>query len=121
MNRTYIYVATDGNYGDANDMILVETTNFTQDDWVELHNAPDHRRLQEAVRLREAHIEAPTPMSDDEIIAAAITIFPDAELGEDNEGQRIIYTGIYRACVTCDKPLTNTAKPWCSHYCEDNA
>ena len=32
----------------------------------------------------------------DTIIGTIRAVFPDAEVGEDNEGQIVIYTGIYQ-------------------------
>ena len=36
------------------------------------------------------------PTSVDSLMATVRTVFPDAELGEDMEGQLIIYTGLYQ-------------------------
>ena len=33
-------------------------------------------------------------MKFDDIMKAVLNIFPDAELGEDNDGQLVIYTGL---------------------------
>ena len=33
-------------------------------------------------------------MKFDEIMRKVLTMFPDAELGEDNDGQLVIYTGL---------------------------
>ena len=41
----------------------------------------------------EEHI--PESMIVDRVIQSALTLFPDAEIGEDNDGQIVIYTGIY--------------------------
>ena len=38
----------------------------------------------------------PEPMSEDEIISLALEHWPDAMLGEDNDGQIIIYTGVFQ-------------------------
>lgn len=32
----------------------------------------------------------------DEVLAKILSILPDAEIGEDNEGQILVYTGIYQ-------------------------
>ena len=42
-------------------------------------------------------------MTFDEVMRRALQEFPDAELGRDNEGQLVIYTGLYPSggSVTC--------------------
>ena len=35
-----------------------------------------------------------TPKTLDELFESVLTVFPDADFGEDNDGQIIIYTGV---------------------------
>ena len=39
-----MYFAADGSYGDATDMLIVDTDLFTQEDWDEIDNASDSER-----------------------------------------------------------------------------
>ena len=48
MNHKLIYVAADGNFGDATDMLLVNSDGFTDEDWQSLSDCPDRYRLEEA-------------------------------------------------------------------------
>lgn len=53
------YFATDGNYGDAEDILIIDTDLFTQEDWEEIESQPDYDRLETAqeiynTRLKEA-------------------------------------------------------------------
>lgn len=45
------YFATDGNYGDANGLVLVDTTNWTEDDWLLIEDAHDSERADMAERI----------------------------------------------------------------------
>ena len=36
------------------------------------------------------------PQTFDELMALALSILPNCELGEDNDGQIVIYTGCYQ-------------------------
>ncbi len=45
------YFAADGNYGDATDGVIVDTTDFTEEDWEKIENAPDEQRVHIAVRI----------------------------------------------------------------------
>lgn len=42
-------------------------------------------------------------MTFDEIMRRMLEVFPDAELGEDSDGQLVVYTGLVsRFTVTCE-------------------
>jgi len=45
--RTH-YFATDGNYGDANGILLVNTENWLARDWVQIEDSTDSTRIQTA-------------------------------------------------------------------------
>jgi hypothetical protein len=40
------YFAADGNYGDASDCVVVDTSDFTDSDWEELGNLGDNGRME---------------------------------------------------------------------------
>ena len=42
-------------------------------------------------------------MKFDDIMRKVLTMFPDAELGEDSEGQLIVYTGLECSCIQGDE------------------
>ncbi len=44
------YFAEDGNYGSAENMIIVHTDDFNRDDWEQIETAPDSLRM-EVVKL----------------------------------------------------------------------
>ena len=45
------YFAQDGNYGDATELIIVDTTNWTEDDWLLIEDATDSERADMAERI----------------------------------------------------------------------
>lgn len=45
------YFATDGNYGDARDLWVVETDEFTADDYEDIDRAPDYLRVAKALTI----------------------------------------------------------------------
>lgn len=49
----YMYFATDGNYGDATDIVIVDTTEWTEDDFQLIEDASDSERAEIATRLDE--------------------------------------------------------------------
>jgi len=38
------YFASDGNYGDAEGLVVIDTTSWTADEWDIIENTPDDRR-----------------------------------------------------------------------------
>lgn len=52
---THHYFSPDGNFGDANGLIIVETTDWTDNDWVDLEEARDYERPQAAEAISERH------------------------------------------------------------------
>lgn len=44
MEQQY-YFAEDGNYGDATNIVIVDTTEWTEEDWNEVEEAPDYERV----------------------------------------------------------------------------
>jgi len=47
------YFAQDGNWGSAEEILLVDTTNWTEEDWELIEDATDSERGQIAQRLSE--------------------------------------------------------------------
>lgn len=45
------YFAQDGNYGSATELIIVDTTNWTEDDWLLIEDATDSERADMAERI----------------------------------------------------------------------
>jgi hypothetical protein len=45
------YFATDGSYGSADSMEVLDTTKWTEADWEEIFEAYDHNRLEVAVEI----------------------------------------------------------------------
>ena len=51
------YFAPDGNYGYANGMVVLDTTNWTGADWAELDEALDWDRVAVATSIANRHNE----------------------------------------------------------------
>ena len=49
MSNTYF--TQDGTYGDAEDILVVDTTNWTEDDWERVGEVPDSIRLLTAYNI----------------------------------------------------------------------
>jgi hypothetical protein len=47
------YFATDGNYGDATELIIVDTTNWSESDWQLIEDSHDSERSDVAQRISE--------------------------------------------------------------------
>lgn len=50
-NKQLHYFASDGNYGAADNVYIVETTHWTGDDWLELEEAYDLERIDVAMKI----------------------------------------------------------------------
>jgi len=67
--NNYTYFAADGNYGDAADLLLVESDTFTADDFEDIDRRSDHYRAVEAELLaseRNRHHGNAIAISNDE-------------------------------------------------------
>jgi hypothetical protein len=53
------YFAMDGNYGDADGIVLVETSTFSESEWTEIEEASDHERANLAVEISDRHKPEP--------------------------------------------------------------
>ena len=51
MDTTLLYVATDGSYGDATDLLIVNSHAFIPEDWESLDNVDDRYRQEEAAEI----------------------------------------------------------------------
>lgn len=78
-----MYVSPDGNYGDADGLVLIDCTDWTDDDVIDMDAARDDVRPSQAAALAAAHNREPIVwawLTDDEAaqvhdtLAAAITI-----------------------------------------------
>lgn len=49
------YFATDGNYGDATDILIVHTDQFTEADWEQIEQAPDAHRAMVAEMIAQRY------------------------------------------------------------------
>lgn len=49
------YFAMDGNYGDADGIVLVETSTFSEDEWTEIEYASDNERATLAMEIADRH------------------------------------------------------------------
>jgi len=54
-NLQYHYFAEDGNYGDATNLVTLETTDFTNDDWELMGIAPESDRLALAYAIKSKY------------------------------------------------------------------
>ena len=51
----YAYFAPDGSYGMADDMLVIDTAAFTDDDWFDIDMARDNERAEVAARIAMKH------------------------------------------------------------------
>jgi len=51
------------------------------------------------------------PLTEDEVMRRMLQVFPDAELGQDNEGQLVVYTGLYPAGFVTTTERTYAPEP----------
>lgn len=49
------YFGSDGNYGDAVGIVVVDTSTWTEDDWDAIESAPDYRRAVTALSIAKTH------------------------------------------------------------------
>ena len=45
------YFAADGSYGDATGLVIIDTSNLTEEDWLTIEEASDSERAQVAATL----------------------------------------------------------------------
>ena len=59
------YFASDGSYRDAEGIIVVDTTDWTEDEWSLINDAPDSERAAVAAQLEREHYDQPElPLSE---------------------------------------------------------
>jgi hypothetical protein len=51
------YFAYDGNYGDADGIVILDTYRFTDEDWDLLEVTPDHERGQAAQEIADRYAD----------------------------------------------------------------
>lgn len=49
----YLYVAQDGNYGDPHGLLIVDTADWTSDDWYDLEMTKDQERVTKALEINK--------------------------------------------------------------------
>lgn len=49
------YFATDGSYGSADDLVVLDVSNWTEDDWRDVDDAGDNDRIDVARRINRRH------------------------------------------------------------------
>ena len=50
-----VYFADDGSYGEVNNLTVLNTSQWTGDDWLMVASAPDGQRLPIAIRIGEKY------------------------------------------------------------------
>lgn len=83
----YTYFAADGNFGDAQDLILVDTDTFQSDDWDYLLNLSDSDRSTEAYAMA---------VNRDRIAGDAVVV-PENERAQMNETLEAVITFLTRS------------------------
>ena len=51
IDNSTTYFALDGNYGEAQGMVVIDTTKWSEDDWTQIDEASDSERAQIALDL----------------------------------------------------------------------
>lgn len=51
------YFATDGNYGDGEDILLIDTDLFTDEDWINISEELDYYRIDLAKSIYEQRLK----------------------------------------------------------------
>jgi len=49
------YFATDGNYGDAEGIVIIDTQSWTEDEWTIIDETPDRQRASVALSLSKSN------------------------------------------------------------------
>lgn len=57
--RASTYFATDGSYGTAHNLEIIDTSSWTDEDWAEVENASDDRRADTASAIAQRYLNAP--------------------------------------------------------------
>jgi hypothetical protein len=55
------YFAVDGNFGNAEGLVTIDTSDWTEDEWFAIDDASDSDRIRVALELAEAHDEEIQP------------------------------------------------------------
>lgn len=61
---TTTYFAADGNYGDAEGLVMIDTTDWTEDEWMTIEYAPENERARIAQELEREVNDQPTLFDD---------------------------------------------------------
>ena len=65
---TIHYFAFDGNYGNADGIVLVRTDDWQEQDWTEIENATDSERASVAIEISRQYDDQPYPTPPPEAI-----------------------------------------------------
>lgn len=61
---TTTYFAADGNYGDAEGLVMIDTTDWTEDEWMTIEYSPENERIRIAQELSREINDQPTLFDD---------------------------------------------------------
>ncbi len=95
MTTQWTYFAADGSYGDAADMVIVNTTQWGDKDWAEMANLPDTERFQSAEMLGWQYEDYMIPVSEHTILNTNGTCERCANITDD-EVVRSYDTGVVK-------------------------
>lgn len=97
------YFATDGSYGSADSMEVLDTTKWTEADWEEIFEAYDHNRVEVALEIARKYVGKSTVeenLNDQELVGTCDTCGTDYDVSS-REGR----------CGDCGE---------CSQHCTHN-
>ena len=76
---TIHYFAADGHYGNARQLVVVDTSDWTEDEWEDVDNAPEGERGSIALQLSGGKMKPTTQL-------ALPLVFPDGAAYPHNHG-----------------------------------
>ena len=55
------YFAEDGNFGNADGIAILDTSQWTEDDWMEIESSEDYARADTARQIAQRYLQEGTP------------------------------------------------------------